>query len=252
MQQRVQYFIAGVQKAGTTTLHAYLADHPELQAGETKELHFFDDETIDWTRPDYAAFEARFPAGEGRRRCFDATPIYFFWPPALQRLQAYAPEARLVVLFRDPIERAWSHWRMETTRNAEALSFSQAIREGRTRLPADTPLAPIWRVASYVERGFYAEQLERALTFFPREQLLLMKSSDLSAAPQQALGRICDFFGIGRFSTVDARFDHVGSTEFGEIAPDDVAYLKTLFREDTRRFAHLSGLDLSDWLTLAD
>ncbi len=252
MRNKVQHFIAGVQKSGTTSLHAYLSSHPEMLAGDTKELHFFDDEQIDWSRPDYSALESRFPDPAGNRYPFDATPIYFFWPPALLRLQSYAPTARLVILFRDPVERAWSHWRMERSRGAEALNFSQSIRAGRARLPVNTPTEPIWRVASYIERGFYAAQLERALRLFPREQLLLINSSELSNYPQTALDRVCDFFGIDRMKDVQPRFDHAGSQDFGQISLDDVDHLKHVFKDDTRRFQRLSGLDLTDWRTLAD
>ncbi|MBX9700198.1 MAG: sulfotransferase domain-containing protein, partial [Acetobacteraceae bacterium] len=111
---RIGVFVAGVQKAGTTTLFAHLRRHPGLVAPTAeKELHVFDDETIDWRAPiDWSRLHARFPA---ERRCglrFEATPITLFWPPALARIRAYNPAARIILIFRDPIGRAVSQWRM--------------------------------------------------------------------------------------------------------------------------------------------
>src|SRR5688572_4249341 len=109
---RVTFLIAGVQKGGTTALFDYLGDYPDIVLADAKELHFFDDEAQDWSAPDYGAYNARFsdPAG---RPCGEATPIYTYWPNSLERIAAYNPAMKLVVMLRDPVERAWSHWRME-------------------------------------------------------------------------------------------------------------------------------------------
>ncbi len=153
---RLQAVLGGVQKAGTTTLFRYLQAHPQLAAPSRKETHFFDDETIDWANPDYGRLGSFFPESLGARRAFDATPIYLFWPPSLARIRAHNPDAKLMFMFRDPIERAWSQWNMETRRGADDLPFASAVREGRKRLKDNHQLGNAWRVYSYVERGFYA------------------------------------------------------------------------------------------------
>ena len=246
----VNLFVVGIQKSGTTTLGSFLAEHPELLRGDAQEIHFFDDEDVDWDEPNYDHFHERFPMKTSPGAPFDVSPIYFFWPPAMPRIRSYNPDAQMVILFRDPIERGWSHWRMEAARGREHLPFSEAIREGRARLPADKPTAPEWRVASYVERGFYAQQLERALGLFPREQLLFLKTSELARDHQATLDRVCDFVGVSRFGPVPARAERRGSDEFGSIAPADTRYLRHIFEADTARFAAVAGLDLSDWPTL--
>ena len=247
---RVGLFIAGTQKARTSALHTYLAEHPAIMSTDHKEPHFFDDESIDWTVPDYALLHARFPGEQNGRLALDATPIYTFWPPALERIRAYNPGARLIVLFRDPIERAWSHWRMETARGDETLGFSEAIRSGRARLDPADPLTRIWRIASYVERGFYTGQVKRLSGLFPSSQTLLLDSGDLARDPQSTLDRIARFAGIAPFGPVRPLREHVGNTDFGSIPPDDAEYLRALFREDVLEFAALSGLDVSHWPTL--
>ena len=129
-------------------------------------MHFFDDETIDWVRPDYERFHKAFKK-DGTRQAFDATPIYLFWPSAIERLQAYNPEAKLIFLFRNPIERAFSHWCMEWARKRETLPFDQAIREGRQRVRTSEKAL---RTFSYVERGFYGKQVRQLLTHCPRSR----------------------------------------------------------------------------------
>lgn len=248
--ERVDLFIAGVQKAATTTLHAHFAAHPGVMTARAKELHFFDNEALNWISPDYAVLHDRFEGAQSSRIALDATPIYTFWPPSLTRLRAYNPDARLIVVFRDPIERAWSHWRMETSRNAETLGFSEAIRDGRARLDPADPMAPIWRVASYVERGFYASQVRRLLGHYPREQLLFLDSRALTSDLESVLSRAADFAGIGPFESVHPLEVHVGNRAFGRIPPEDAFFLRGLFRADLLEFAALTEIDVSKWPTL--
>ena len=110
---RVDFIIPGVQKAGTTALFDHLGDVPGIALSTVKEVHFFDDESIDWARPDYRAYEAQFASVQGAV-VGEATPIYLYWPNALERIAAYNPVMRLIVMLRDPVERAWSHWRKRT------------------------------------------------------------------------------------------------------------------------------------------
>lgn len=247
--QRVGIFLAGVQKAGTTSLHAYLADHGALAAPRVKETHFFDDESLDWDAPPYETFHAFFAAAPAGAQAFDATPIYSFWPPSLGRIRRYNADARLIMAFRDPIERAYSHWAMERRRGAETLPFAEAIRAGRARLPQASPLRPEWRVYSYVERGFYAAQVRHALALFPRSQLLFLDAAELRRSHADVLGRIAAFLGLDPFSPLPARLEHVAPPGPGPEA-DDIAYLRSLFAGEVEDLASLTGLDLGDWLTL--
>lgn len=236
---RVNFLIAGVQKGGTTALFDYLQEQGVLALSSEKELHFFDDETQDWARPDYAAYEARFEPAEGRP-CGEATPIYAYWPQSLERIRAYNPAMRLILVLRDPVERAWSHWRMEYARGAETEPFAWCIREGRQRLFAAEP----WghhREFSYVERGFYCEQLARALALFPAGQILVLQSEDLRRDPGPALARVRAFLGLGPAAAPAAREVHVGrQMDYGsELTSEDAAYLRAVYARDQQRLREL-------------
>lgn len=238
----VSFLIAGVQKGGTTALFDYLGDYPDIALPAEKELHFFDDEAQDWARPDYGAYHGRFPVPAGRP-CGEATPIYGYWPNSLERIAAYNPEMKLIMVMRDPAQRAWSHWRMEYARGAETHPFAWCIREGRQRLFAAEP----WghhREFSYVERGFYGEQVERLLALFPRDQLLFLKSDDLRADPTRPLAQVRAFLGLPRAATPAAREVHVGQDIAypSKLEAADVEHLRRTYARDAERLADLTGI----------
>jgi Sulfotransferase domain len=249
----ISIFVCGVQKGGTTSLDAHLREHPALSPPCRKEVHFFDDENRDWVNPDYPKLDTYFVRDDGERQRFDVTPIYCFWPPSMERLHAYNPAIKLIFLFRDPFERAWSQWQMEYARGDETLPFAVAIREGRHRLDALPLLAPERRIYSYIERGFYAEQVMRALSYFPRDQLLFMRSQDLYCDHIGTLKRIANFLGIDEFPNTGPKRENVRPEKFRYSAPtrDDKAHVAELLGENVRAFSALTGLDVSGWPTVS-
>lgn len=253
----VSFLIAGAQKGGTSALFDYLGDEPGLALSATKEAHFFDDEALDWGRPDYGAYHAQFPAPDGRPRG-EATPIYLYWPNSLERVRAYNPAMKLIVLLREPVERAWSHWKMEYARGAETKPFAWCVREGRERLfdadpsgaappGAAPPGAAPWgfhREHSYVERGFYGEQIERLLELFPRDQLLVLRSKDLRDDPGAVLAAARRFLGLAPGRSPRAREIHVGAQmDYGAaLTAADVEHLGRIYARDLTRLADLTGV----------
>jgi hypothetical protein len=237
---RVNFIIAGVQKAGTTALFDYLSDDPAYALSATKEVHFFDDESVDWAAPDYAPYHAQF---DWRRDAIrgEATPIYLYWPRCLERIATYNRDIRLIVMLRDPVERAWSHWRMETSRGVETQPFSWCIRQGRSRLFDAEPWGA-HREFSYVERGFYGEQIERLFAVFPREQVLLLQADDLRRDPGAALNTVGQFLGAPPRGPVEHRDVHVGQDIGGALSVGDAAYLREIYAEDMARLARLTGV----------
>lgn len=240
--ERVAFIIAGVQKGGTTALFDYLGDEPGLSLSQTKEVHFFDDESRDWDQPDYRAYHAHFASWDGCLRG-EATPIYIYWPNSLERIRAYNPDVRLIVILRDPVERAWSNWRMEYARGAETRPFAWCIRQGRRRL-FDTVPWGFHRVFSYVERGFYGEQFTRLYALFPRDQVLVLRSDDLRHDAARVLARTRGFLGLVNDAVPRPREVHVGrDMDYGsELTADDIAYLRKLYAHDAERLADLTGV----------
>jgi len=238
VEKRVDFLVAGAQKAGTTALFDYLSELPALELPSAKEAHFFDDEQrVDWNAPDYGAYHALF--SNPARLWGEATPIYLYWPNALERIRAYNPAMKLILLFRDPVERAWSHWKMEYARGKESEPFAWCIREGRARMAEAEPYPGFHRVYSYVERGFYGRQLARAQELFPREQILILQSQDLRRDPMSTIAAVSRFLGVAepagpiapRISRPAADIDYPAT-----LTPEDVSFLQRQFAEEMERF----------------
>ena len=245
VDEQVAFIVAGVQKAGTTALFDYLSEEPGVALPRVKEVHFFDDETQDWRAPDYAAYHAHFEAPDGRLRG-EATPIYLSWPNSLERIAAYNPAMKLIVLLRDPVERAWSHWKMEYARGAETQPFAWCIRAGRRRLLDAEP----WghhRVFSYVERGFYGEQLERLYGLFAREQVLVLRADNLDRAPAETLACVRTFLGLSGGAAPAPRRVHVArAMDYGgALTLDDADLLRRLYAADQARLHVLTGIEFA-------
>jgi hypothetical protein len=250
--KKVDLIIAGVQKAGTTALFRYLLDHPDLTGASTKETHFFDDETaVDWSAPDYDRYHQFFPSDKDETLWVEATPIYIYWPRSLERIRDYNPDIRLIFLFRDPIERAWSHWCMQYARGIDTLDFESAIRDGRSRLRSHVATPREWRVFSYVERGFYADQVARVRSLFSREQVLFLSSESLRSDPECTLRRITSFLSISPFRSVRVEAANVrAEVPYPSICgPDDIAYLREIYAAGLPHFETLTDIDVSGWLT---
>jgi hypothetical protein len=243
---KVDFVVIGAQKAGTTALFDYLKDDPRLNLSKVKETHFFDNEQLDWSAPDYGVYHARFDQTRSGLKG-EATPIYIFWPNSLERLAAYNPDARLILMLRDPVRRAYSHWQMEFARGIDKQPFAWAIREGRRRV-VETPAGHAnHRVFTYVERGFYGAQVQRLFGLFPREQVLIERADDLKADPAQVMNRVAAFLGMPPTATPAApRTVHAArDIDYGAgVTPADEAYLRGLYATDQALLEDLTGLRL--------
>ncbi len=200
------FFIIGAPKAGTTALHAALAAHPGLFMSSVKEPKFFltdglppsrgggpgDVQTYRehiWRRPEYEALFAAAPRGTLRG---ESTPFYLYSQPAQERIRALIPHAKLIVILRDPVERAHSNWTHLWSAGLEPVGdFVSACAEEDARVAAGW--ADFWR---YIRLGKYGEQLENLFLRFPREQVFILRYRALIDAPAQTLDDICQFLGV--------------------------------------------------------
>lgn len=245
--QIVSFLIAGVQKGGTTALADYLRLHPQLHIPAKKELHFFDDERLNWSNPQklYCRYHAFFTDAADDSLWGEATPIYSFWWPAIARIWAYNPAMRLILCLRNPIERAYSHWAMETARQWDHMSFEQAIRHEAQRCREALPEQH--RVFSYTARGYYSEQLRRLWNFFPREQTLILRQEELSIDPTSTLIRVHRFLGVAPTKPEQALHSNQGN--YNKCMPPELLMeLQALFRPEILQLEQLLQWDLSSWL----
>src|SRR5438874_4902574 len=156
--ERLDFIVAGAQKSGTTALHYFLAKHPNITMGDQQEIHFFDDDATFAATVDYERLHKHYPLVAPSTIAGDCTPSYLYFKPAVERIWNYNPKIKLLVLLRNPVERAFAHWNMQRFKSREPLDFFDAVREEKTRIAGLPPTEA--RRFAYVDRGFYAEQLE--------------------------------------------------------------------------------------------
>lgn len=240
-ERKIDFIICGVQKGGTTALDAYLRGHPGIGMADTKEVHFFDDELINKLsdKYKYRYYHSFFTSYSDAQCLGEATPIYIWWKDVMQRIYQYNSHIKLIVLLRSPIERAYSHWNMECQRGAEQRPFSQVIREETS--------GEQHRVYSYVDRGFYAKQLQQMFSLFPRNQVLCLRQDELQCNPEKVLTTVTRFLGINELRAVKNKKVHSRNYE-SPISASDFEYLIHIFRNDINSLEKILNWNLSDWL----
>jgi hypothetical protein len=249
VSRRLDFIVGGAQKSGTTTLDAVLRTSPAIQMASVKETHVFDDEALDWSDPRETDLEAYFPAKDDRLRG-EATPITLYWRPAIRRLSLYNPGLKIVLLLRDPVVRAYAHWRKEVAAGLEDLAFADAIRSGRERVAAQAETEGLHRTFSYVERGLYGQQLAYLSRHFPRSHIHCEIFEEFVTDPDPALERIAGFLGIGSFEmTASLPHLHPGK-EIGDasgLTAADAEHLRRIYREDVAETEMRLGRSLDLW-----
>ena len=242
------FLILGAQKAGTTALYAYLRRHPEITGPSWKEVSYFDRHYArgpNWYRGNFPNLLRSRGELVG-----EASPSYLFHPLAPRRVAALVPDAKLIVLVRNPVDRAYSHYHHEVALGREPLSFEDALaaEDGRTageeaRLAAEPGyFSHAWWNHTYKARGCYAEQLERWLDVFPLERLLVLPSEELLGEPGRTHARVLEFLGAEPH-LLDS-YPRVFEREYEAMRPETRAELGAYFAGPNHSLYELLGRDL--------
>jgi hypothetical protein len=188
------FFVVGAQRAGTTTLHHWLSQQPDVCLPVLKETHFFSDPEIfkrgiSWYRKQFSKCTRDPIWGE-------VDPEYMFFEEALSRISWLFPAPKLIFIFRHPIERAYSHYLMTYRRELEQMTFADALRSEDERL--STSDYSTRSHYSYFSRGRYVEQIDRCRAIFPDSEFLFIRFEDLFSFTWGAVtySTICQFIGI--------------------------------------------------------
>jgi Sulfotransferase domain len=242
---RLDFIVPGAQKSGTTALHYFLKKHPEIALPDRQELHFFDDEAIFSRQPvDYETLHQQFRPTGKTRAIGEVTPSYLYWQPAMERIHAYNPQIRLVILLRNPIDRSFAHWNMQRFKKREPLDFLEALKAEPRRTAQ--PLTLESRQFAYVARGFYSDQLERVFGFFSREKVKIVKFEDFRDRKQETLDAIFEFLGVKRRRQVRDKDRNVVPYERA-MTKDERRYLAEIFGGEITKLEKMLGWDLSHW-----
>jgi hypothetical protein len=256
------FLVIGTKRGGTTSLWRYLIQHPLVPrlfpAWNTKTSHYFEE---NWPRGE-AWYRSHFPTVKQRAaldrkhgappKVGEAAPLYMFHPLVASRVAQLMPRARMVVLLRDPVERAYSHWKERRTEGVEPLDFAAALaaEESRTagereKLLADPNyFSEAFDWYSYRARGRYLEHLTPWLDHFDREQLLFVASETLYREPAATYARILDFIGLPPYDL--GAYDVFNDRPSKEMDDEVRAELTAYYRPHNAALAERLGMTF-DW-----
>ncbi|MGI8907524.1 MAG: sulfotransferase domain-containing protein [Candidatus Sumerlaeaceae bacterium] len=247
------FLILGAQKAGTTTIYDNLVKHPLVLPADIKEVHFFDNawaHRVNWYRAHFPTRTAM-SAHEGSITG-EGSPYYLFHPLVPARVKQVVPGAKFIMVLRNPVDRAYSHYQHEARKGREPLTFPDAIAQEAKRIAGEVDrLAadPNYRSTalqhfSYIERGKYAEQLRRWFNVFPREQFLILTSDELNRQFQDTMQKLYAFLGLPDHAIETPKRSNVGS--YSKMEPETREQLLELFRPHNAELEKLIDRTL-DW-----
>lgn len=241
-QPMVNFVVAGAQKSGTTALRSFLSQHPDIGLVDGgSETHFFNKHSAAAARKDYDLYHAMYTPQALSLCTGDVTPIYLYRADCLPAIQQYNPDMKLIVLLRNPVDRAYSHWGMERKKKKESRGFLPALlHEARyLRTHGQHP------VYSYIQRSFYDAQIARLHRLFPAENCLILRNEDLRNAHSATLSKVFRFLGVSEMIQPAPAAVRTGS--YAPMHPVIRRGLTAVFRKDIRRLEARLNWDLSDW-----
>lgn len=251
------FIVIGAQKSGTTSLFNYLGLHPQIVPSVVKQVRYFDgglDPSTDNFELGLDWYKSFFPLKEQLKEnnaiTGEASPMYLFYPMAADRIASILPEVKLIVVLRSPVERAISHYFHSIRAKAENVPILDALKLEEVRLKesieaCDYRSFPFTR-HSYKSRGLYAEQLQRYLRVFERENMLVLEFDSLFSDVHNQLSRVFNFLGVDdQFKIDDVKPKGVGNNKTA-VDIEVRQYLNDFFHEPNRKiydlFPYFEGL----------
>jgi hypothetical protein len=235
--------IIGAMKCGTSSLHNYLVQHPDVVEPLRKEVHYFD--------VNFGCGERWYRAHFGREDepglNLDSSPYYLYHPLVPQRAHALLPDARLIVLLRDPVRRAYSQYWHQVHQKRETLSFEDAIAAETDRVGVEAERlargeierSVVHQRFSYLGRGRYAEQLEAWLGVYPAGQLRVWRFEDLIADPLVVTNDVLAWLGLAPLAR--ARLEPRNTRRYPPMAEATAARLREYFAPHNAALEALLG-----------
>ena len=212
------FLIFGVAKAGTTSLYKYIEQHPEVYMSSFKEPGFFafegqklnfkgpgtENRINKWSVTDIDSYKAMFAGVKDQKAIGEATPLYLYYPQACNRIKHYIPDAKLIAMLRDPVERAFSNYVWAVQPGAEPIqNFTEALAAEPERIKNNW--GPRWH---YKAQGFYYQQLKPYFETFDYQQIKICLYQDFVANPQQVIRDIFKFLEIDDSLEIDLLKKH--------------------------------------------
>jgi hypothetical protein len=240
------FIIIGTQKGGTSSLHYYLSQHPKIRMSVEKEIHFFDlnfNNGLEW-------YQRQFPKQDNNSEILfgESSPYYLFHPLVPERVNKICPKVKLIVMLRNPVDRAYSHYMMQKKKGIEEFNnFEDAYRAESARINDEIEKInsdPKYysynhQKFSYLARGRYFEQIERWLNYFPLSNFHFIKSELFFQDINSVLTSVYSFLGIEHYLPPDLSIQN--SNEYLQMELKERLELEGYFKSDNDKLIKLLG-----------
>ena len=254
------FIIIGTMRGGTTSLYSYLTEHPNIGPAYMKEVHFFDvyfSKGLHWYRAQFPSSVQKYYTERVQKQNFitgEASPYYLFHPHAPKRIAKTLPQVKLIVLLRNPVTRAYSHYYHEVAGGHEKIAtFEEAIACEEERIAKEAELLAKneqyisynHRHFSYLARGIYVDQLRVWMNLFPKEQFLILRSEDFYADPAAGLKQVLDFVNVPDLSLKAQKeeYEQLNTTTPPRMNPATSKRLREYFEPHNSRLYKYLGVD---------
>ena len=240
------FLIIGAQKCGTSSLFHYLRQHPDLNLPTLKEIQFF---TLDYSRG-WKWYKNQFPHKLffSRKLTGEASPYYLFHPLVPERVAHHLPGVKLIVMLRNPVDRAYSHFWHEKKFKTESLdSFEEAIANEHARISEEEQklinnrimVSQPYRSFSYLSRGMYYKQISDWLRFYPIRQMHFINSEKFFENPETQLAELYQFLGIRQIIPVNLTPQNTNT--YPALKAEIRERVALNFIEDSKKLSELLG-----------
>jgi hypothetical protein len=222
LRLRPDFLIIGVQKGGTTSLFNYLAQHPSVAVSTKKEIGYFSGRFANG----WAWYLSHFPIAASKLKRHDvitgeADTNYIFHPHSARRIAQTLPQVKIIALLRNPVDRAYSHYRHSVRSGKEDLTFEEALAAEDERLSGvmsrmaedEYYTDPRFNYHTYRSRGLYLNQLKIWFDLFGRDQLLILKSEDFFSNPRASYKKVLKFLGLPAWQLKEYKIYNVGTCQ---------------------------------------
>ncbi len=252
------FFIIGAAKCGTTSLYDYLIQHPQIIPASQKEIFFFDgyfDMGILWYKAYFSTYLEKYFKKILQKKDLitgEANPNYIFHPLVPKRIFNAFPNAKLIIILRNPVDRAYSDYNMRVRMNDENLSFEDSLKDEKRRVMGERE--KIYKnenyfsynltTYSYLDRGIYIEQIKDWMNLFSKKQMLILRTEDLDENPNKILKQTFEFLGISNFKIKNMKRKNVG--KYKEMNSNTRKWLIEYFKPHNERLYKYLGRNF-DW-----
>ncbi|MCC3425194.1 MAG: Wzt carbohydrate-binding domain-containing protein [Microcoleus sp. PH2017_01_SCD_O_A] len=248
-KQSPDFLILGAQKCSTEALYGYLENHLQNIKEGAKQVHFFElnfERGVEW----YSKQLTRSVAGD-KVLLWEMTPYYIYHPLVAERVYKCFPDVKLIVMLRNPVQRAWMHYHLEVAIGCEKLEFEKAIASEPDRLKGEIEKFKAdegyysfnHQHYSYLSRGIYVEQIKNWLDYFPREQLLIIKSEDFQKNPGDVFSEVLEFLDVKASAVKE--YQGNSAEDYSNMPPEIEQELTNYFKPYNQELSDLLKEDFS-------